>query len=180
MGSADQYYVQPTAGALTPSFTNQWISYLGFGGISPEKASAGTPPPPGIRIVHVQHTLLASVRAQNRATPIVMQFPSSGNLLIGTYDSADVSAVSVHDSASNNWVVAGTALGDRYGAYAQILYAANASTSPTRKNPATRLVVDAADLCLREAQHWRARAIQSSEQDHSKGLLNHLPDCSKK
>jgi hypothetical protein len=130
VGSADQYYVQPSAGAVTPSLTTSGSAAWGSLVLALKSASAGTPPSPGIRIVHVQHTLLAAAVSQNRPEPVVMQFPCSGNLLIGAYDSGDVSAMSVRDSAQNNWVTAGSALGDGVSGYAQILYAANASTGP--------------------------------------------------
>jgi hypothetical protein len=68
-------------------------------------------------------------RSQGSSTPIVMQFPSSGNLLIGLYSSPDVTVSSLTDSASNSWVSAGLTLGGGEGTVAQILYAANAATS---------------------------------------------------
>jgi hypothetical protein len=131
VGSADQYYVQPSAGAITPSITTSGSATWGSLALALQSASAGTPPSSGIHIVHIQHTLLAAAIAQNRRTPIVMQFPCSGNLLVGLYNSGDVSVSSVTDSASNNWVSAGPTLGGNQGAVAQILYADNASTSPT-------------------------------------------------
>jgi hypothetical protein len=90
VGSADQYYVQPSAGAITPSFTTAGSAAWGSVALALKSAQAGTMPPPGIHIVHVQHTLLASQRAQDFSTPIAMQFPSSGNLLVGLYSSPDV------------------------------------------------------------------------------------------
>jgi len=131
VGSADQYYVQPSAGAISPSFTTAGSAIWGSVALALKSASAGTMPPPGIRIVHVQHTLLAAQRAQGRSTPTVMQFPSSGNLLVGLYSSPDVTVSSVQDSGLNSWVSAGLTLGGGENTVAQILYAANASTSPT-------------------------------------------------
>ena len=86
VGSSDQYQIQPTAGTITPTFSASGSATWGSVAIALKSATAGTAPPPGIRIIHLQHTLLQSVRAQNRAEPIVMQFPSSGNLLVGLFN----------------------------------------------------------------------------------------------
>jgi hypothetical protein len=77
VGSSDQYQIQRTAGTITPTFSASGFATWGSVAIALKSATAGTAPPPGIRIIHLQHTLLQSVRAQNRAEPIVMQFPSS-------------------------------------------------------------------------------------------------------
>jgi hypothetical protein len=131
VGSADQYYVQPSAGSIAPSFTASGSATWGSIALALKSASAGTPAPAGIHIVHIQHILLAAPRSQGRSVPIVMQFPSSGNLLVGLYNSADVWVSSLTDNALNNWVSAGLTLGGGESTPAQILYAANASTSPT-------------------------------------------------
>ncbi len=132
VGSADQYQVQSSAGSINPTFTASGAATWGSLALALKPASAGTPPPSGIRIVHIQHTLLNSVRAQGRANPVVMQFPSSGNLLVGLYNSADCLISSVSDSASNNsWVSAGSTMGGGGNTGAQIVYSANAATSPT-------------------------------------------------
>ena len=71
VGSADQFLVQPSAGAIVPNFTVSGSAVWGSVALALKGARAGTPPPPGIRIVHVQHTLLDSPAAQNRPQPIV-------------------------------------------------------------------------------------------------------------
>jgi len=132
VGSADQYYVQPNAGTISPSFTASGSSTWGSVALALKSALAGTPPRRGIHIVRVQHTLLAAALAQGRTTPTVMQFPSSGNLLVGMFNSGDVTATSISDNANNNWVSAALTLGlPSKPTVSQILYAANASTSPT-------------------------------------------------
>jgi hypothetical protein len=119
------------AGAISPSFSASGSSTWGSVALALKSASTGTPPPAGIRIVHIQHTLLDSVYSgQNRPNPIVIQFPSSGNLLVGTYNCGDVTIQSVSDGLGNNWSVPASAMTLGNGLTpAQIVYAANASTS---------------------------------------------------
>lgn len=131
VGSADQYYVQPNAGSISPSFAASGSSTWGSVALALKSALAGTGHRQGIHIVRVQHTLLAGAVSQGRTTPIVMQFPSSGNLLVGMFNSGDVTATSVSDNADNNWVSAALALGPASSTVSQIFYAANASTNPT-------------------------------------------------
>lgn len=129
VGSADQYYVQPSAGSISPRLTASGSSTWGSVALALKSALAGTGHRPGIHIVRVQHTLLAAAVAQGRTTPIVMQFPSSGNLLVGMFNSGDVTATSISDNAHNNWVSAAHA--SETNVVSQIFYAANASTSRT-------------------------------------------------
>src|SRR5581483_3991073 len=132
VGSADQYQIQPSAGPITPTFSASGSHVWGSLAIALKSATAGTAPPPGIRIVHLQHTLLQAVRAQNRTEPIVMQFPSTGNLLIGLYNAAGPFATDVTDSLGNNWSLPESAkiIDDDGVVSAQIVYAENAQTSP--------------------------------------------------
>jgi hypothetical protein len=132
VGSGDQYFVQPTAGAVTPTFSASGNATWGSLAVALKSAQAGTAPPIGIRIVHLQHTLLQSIRAQNRSEPIVMQFPSTGNLLIGLYNSAGPFATSVTDGLGNTWSAPASAIKtDQSGVVtSQIVWVANAQTSP--------------------------------------------------
>jgi hypothetical protein len=130
VGSCDQYYVQPTAGTINPSFTPSGSATWGSLAIALKAASAGTAPGSGIRIVHVQHTLIGALTTSGDAAPLPLQFPSSGNLLVGLFNYCQIASVS--DSAGNTWSCPGALLseGVNGGQYAQIVYAANASTSP--------------------------------------------------
>jgi hypothetical protein len=130
VGSADQYEVLSSTGSINPTFTATGSATWGSLALALKSGNAGTPPPSGIRIVHVQHTLLNSVRAQGRPNPVVMQFPSSGNLLVGLYNSADAMISGISDSGHNTWVSAGSTAGGGGNTGAQIVYAANAATSP--------------------------------------------------
>ena len=133
VGSSDQYHIQPTAGTINPTFSASGSATWGSVAIALKSATAGTAPPPGIRIIHLQHTLLQSVRAQNRAVPIVMQFPSSGNLLVGLFNGAGPIATGVTDALGNTWSLPAsvTTTGGGLVTSAQIVYAANAATAPT-------------------------------------------------
>ena len=133
VGSSDQYQIQPTAGTITPTFSASGSATWGSVAIALKSATAGTAPPPGIRIIHLQHTLLQSVRAQNRAEPIVMQFPSSGNLLVGLFNAAGLIATGLTDALGNTWSLPASATTRGGGDFttAQIVYAANAATAPT-------------------------------------------------
>jgi hypothetical protein len=75
---------------------------------------------------------MQAVRAQDRPEPIVMQFPSSGNLLVGLYNAAGPFATDVSDSLGNIWSLPESAkiIDDDGVVSAQIVYAANAQTSP--------------------------------------------------
>jgi hypothetical protein len=132
VGSGDQYQIQPTPGSITPTFSASGSAVWGSVAIALKSATAGTAPPPGIRIIHLQHTLLQAVRAQNRSNPIVMQFPSSGNLLIGLYNAAAPLITNVTDGLGNAWSIpASLKKKDVNGTVsAQVVYAANAATSP--------------------------------------------------
>jgi hypothetical protein len=133
VGSGDQYQIQPSGGPITPTFSASGSAVWGSVAIALKSATAGTAPPPGIRIVHLQHTLLQAVRAQNRSEPIVMQFPSSGNLLVGLFNAAGPIATNVTDALNNTWSLPASAIthGDVGNTSAQIVYAANARTAPT-------------------------------------------------
>jgi hypothetical protein len=132
VGSSDQYKIQPTAGTITPTFSASGTAIWGSLAIALKSAAAGTPPPPGMRIIHLQHTLLQAVRAQNRPDPIIMQFPSSGNLLVGLFNSAGPQMNSITDNSGNTWSLPSSLnYLDTHGVVrAQIAYAANATTSP--------------------------------------------------
>jgi hypothetical protein len=137
VGSADQYEVQSSAGSIDPTFTATGSATWGSLALALKSASAGTPPPAGIRIVHIQHTLLSNGNVQGRTTPVVMQFPSSGNLLAGLFNGPSYGITGISDSASNTWASVTSSNPTACGGPAfptPIWYAANAATSPTLSN----------------------------------------------
>jgi hypothetical protein len=133
VGSSDEYQTQSVAGTITPTFSATGSATWGSVAIALKSAMAGTAPSSGIHIVHVQHTLLQSVRAQNRSGAIVMQFPSSGNLLVGLFNGAGPTITGVTDDFGNTWShpASATTTGGAGVTSAQIVYAANATTNST-------------------------------------------------
>jgi hypothetical protein len=99
VGAVAQYSVQSTAGAITPTFTastHTWAS----ASIALKSASAGTAPAAGIRIVHIQHWWAG----ENTASETI-QFPSSGNLIVGFNTTSLATIASVTDSNKNTYDV---------------------------------------------------------------------------
>ena len=137
-GSADQFQVLPTTTAVTPTFaasgSDTWASVA----LALKPCTCGTAPGAGMRIVHVQHTMIAWA---SHTTPVVMQFPSSGNLLVGLFTGTIAFIGSVTDNQGNTWSNAASTPGDLNIAEtsAQIVYAANAKTSPTLGSITTNL-----------------------------------------
>ena len=117
-GKVAQYQVQGTHGAVTAAFTTSGSDAWQSVAIALKPGSVGTAPGPGIRIVHVQHELF------NAATHTV-QFPSTGNLLVGTWTSPDVTITAITDGNSNTWSTGVSSI--QGGDTAQIFYAANAT-----------------------------------------------------
>jgi chitodextrinase len=126
---ATQYQIQATHGSITPSFqisiADSWNSVA----VALRSASSGTPPPPGIRIVHMQEESIPP----GQSSPIPLQFPSSGNLLItASNDGPDFDISRISDSNGNAHTQIGSALNDgSVSGDVQTFYAANAVTSST-------------------------------------------------
>jgi hypothetical protein len=96
---------------------------FGCASVALKAASAGTAPS-GMRIVHVLH--------QSNQIPSAgawrVQFPSSGNLIVGTVQEPGLVPISsITDTQSNRWVSAAT------GGDAQIWYVNNATADPNLK-----------------------------------------------
>ncbi len=137
-GSADQYKVQSTTGSITPTFTASGTDTWAAVAMALKACACGTPPPNGIRIVHVQHTMIAW---PGHSSPVTLQFPSSGNLLVGLFTGTIAFIGTITDSGGNTWTSAASTPGDVNIANtsAQIVYAANATTGPTLGSIATTL-----------------------------------------
>jgi len=134
VGSCDEYEVQQSFGSISPSFTSSPSSTWGSLAIALKPAHAGTAPSStGIRIVHIQHTLIGSLSTEGSAPPLPLQFPSSGNLLVGMFEN-NVVASSVTDSANNTWNLPSSLVASNSNNpswyFSQIMYAPNANTSP--------------------------------------------------
>ncbi len=126
-GSADQYLVQAAAGGVTPAFSPSGSETWASVAMALKAAPGGTPAPTGIRIVHVQHTMLAW---PGHSAPMTLAFPSSGNLLVGSFTGDTPSIAGVTDSAHNTWLSAGVSL-DGSATSAQVVYVPGAVTSPS-------------------------------------------------
>ena len=121
VGQTAQYWVQPSAGAMTPTFSatpsHRWESIV----IALKSAAAGTAPAAGIRINSIQHWV-------NGPTPIVSQMPCTGNLLVlASYGLVSLTAVS--DSNGNSWSSAKTLLQDSHAR--ELWYAPHATCTST-------------------------------------------------
>ncbi|HUM13868.1 MAG TPA: hypothetical protein VLT82_23170, partial [Myxococcaceae bacterium] len=102
---ASQYLVQTTAAPVTPGMNVTHNDgggdvYLGVAVALKASAGAGTPPPPGMRIVHLSHLT-------NEAPNVGawrLQFPSSGNLIVVTLQEQNIIPVaSVSDNVGNTY-----------------------------------------------------------------------------
>lgn len=133
VGTCAQYQVQGTAGAINPAFTSSGASTWGSVAMAFKfSAGAGTSPPKGIRIVHLYHVLLSAVNVQGRATRLPLQFPCTGNLIVGVWNCGTgvPTITAISDSKSNTWSFpAWTRIQNPAGACAtHLVYAANAAT----------------------------------------------------
>ena len=82
-GSADQFMVQDAAGPINPTFSASGSDTWSSVALALQSGQAGTPPPQtGIRIVHVQHEMIAW---PGHTSPVTLAFPSSGNLLVAMF-----------------------------------------------------------------------------------------------
>jgi hypothetical protein len=131
-GSGDQFMVQTTPGSVSPSFsasgTDTWESIA----IAFKAAAAGTlPDPNAMRIVHEYHSLVGDLAGGGNAPSIPLQFPSTGNLLVGVFNAPGAFVTNVTDGNNNTWSCPSSA---QAGSNQQIFYAANASTGPKLSN----------------------------------------------
>jgi hypothetical protein len=123
---AAQYQVQATHGAINPTMSmnsaDSWTSVA----VALKSASSGTPPAPGIRIVHLQEE---SIPPANFG-PMNLQFPSTGNLLItASIDGPGFDVAGISDSNGNTHTQIGTQFSNAASGDVQTFFAANANTS---------------------------------------------------
>ncbi len=131
-GAAAQYQIQPTAAPITPALGMSPAENFVSVAIALKAASAGTTPPPGIRVVRVQHNAVP----EYTSSPIRLQFPSSGNLLVVSWIGAPgIDITGVTDAKGNSYVSTGPAFGYGVSGDNQLYYAAGAATSSTLSGP---------------------------------------------
>jgi hypothetical protein len=130
--SAAQYQVQSTAAAITPTLGMAPAqSFLSIA-LALKPASAGTAPPAGIRVVRVEHNAVP----QYTSSPIRLQFPATGNLLVVSWIGAPgIDITGVTDGNGNGYASTGAAFGYGVSGDNQIYYAAGAATSSTMTGP---------------------------------------------
>ena len=133
-GHVAQYQVWSGSGSITPGFSTTGNTTAGYGvlAVAFKAATAGTAPSASPRIVCAVHYGFN----ENIATPFQLPFPTSCNLIVGSWNSPSsgsgllVSAAT--DSASNTWSFPSAANENVSGDLgAQIFYAGNATCSPT-------------------------------------------------
>ncbi len=105
----------------TASFTTSGSDPFNAVALTLHAATAGNVAGSGIRIVHMQGEWYDT-------TTHTAQFPSSGNLLVISLASTGVTISAVSDSNGNTWSLGAAAITS--GETTQIMYAANAKTSP--------------------------------------------------
>ncbi|MGA2482936.1 MAG: chitobiase/beta-hexosaminidase C-terminal domain-containing protein [Candidatus Acidiferrales bacterium] len=124
-----QYQVQAAHGSINPALTmspsNNWNSIA----IALKSASAGNAPPAGIRIVHIQHN---SIPQSFGPTPITIQFPCSGNLIVSVFHGISGYTISGVNDGANTYTSTGPSVhGTGASGEAQMFYARSASSSTT-------------------------------------------------
>lgn len=148
IGSVSQFLTQTSAGTVTPTFTTPtpaatWASVA----LAIPAAPAGTAPAAGIRIVRIQHTLLNSYRLQGsgsggnsaRDSACKIQFPTSGNLIVGGFNSGSGTGIlpwitAISDSTGTTWAPTNVNRSQDAGitTSAQIVYCVGAPPSQSR------------------------------------------------
>jgi len=130
--AAAQYQIQTAAGAITPSMNMSPVQNFNSVAVALKPAIAGSAPPPGIRVVRVQHN---SVPAW-ASSPVRLQFPSTGNLVVVSWIGvADHDLTSISDGNNNAYNSTGPPVGLGTSGDSQIFYAAAARTSSTMTGP---------------------------------------------
>ena len=163
-GAAAQYQVQASAAAITPTLTMAPAQGFNSVAIALRPASAGTPPPPGIRVVRVQHN---SVQAY-ASSPLHLQFPSTGNLLVVSWIGVpghDLTGVT--DGNNNAYLSTGPAFGYGLSGDNQIYYAAGATTRTTLTGP--NLSTTGTDISGSTAVLFDVRGAATSPYDMTAG-----------
>jgi hypothetical protein len=131
-GSAAQYQVQSSAAPITSSMSMSPSQNFDTISIALKSGNSGSAPPPGIRVVRVQHHSVPAYAS----SPVRLQFPSTGNLLVLAWIGVpghDITGVS--DGNGNSYVAPGAPIGLGLSGDSQIYYAPNASTGSTMTGP---------------------------------------------
>ena len=130
--SAAQYQVQTSAAPINPMLGMAPSQNFSSVAIALRAASSGSAPPPGIRVVRVQHHSVQPFAS----SPVRLQFPCTGNLIVLAWIGVPLHDITgVSDGNSNTYVSPGPAFGLGLSGDNQIYFAAGASTSSTMTGP---------------------------------------------
>src|SRR5262249_32574631 len=106
LGSCEQYQIQSSAGAISPSFSTSGSATWGSLAIALKAASAGTAPSStAMRIVNTYTLSLSGSNGIGNQIINNLQFPCQGNLLVAAYQGGTNYLTAITDSKSNTWVV---------------------------------------------------------------------------
>ena len=112
-----------SGGSITPTVTTTGKNSVNSIALELMAAQAGSPPPPGIRVLRMQDYLNVSINVSTWSEP----FPSSGNLL-AVFDSNGNITSAISDSNQNAWHIP---VKGQNSVVCSLNYAANAATGPT-------------------------------------------------
>jgi hypothetical protein len=126
-GTACQYGVYNSTSAINATMTQAPSQAFVATMVALKAADAGTPPAAtGIRVVSMQEIGIPS----GKTSPQTIQFPSTGNLLVGAYVCGiDFTITGITDTKSNNWASSGSTVSN--DSQAQMFYVASAISDPT-------------------------------------------------
>ena len=125
-GNAVQAGVYNTTAAINPTFSSgsseEWTSCV----VALKAASAGSAPTNSFRIIHMLHEQVVA----GASSPVTIEFPSSGNLVVAADTSGATPIGSITSVPSNTWSSTGAMAGSEANtAGSQIYYAGNAARS---------------------------------------------------
>lgn len=122
-----QYQVQSTASPLNPGMSMSPANGWNSAAMALKSASSGSDIA-GMHVVHLQHNALPA----NTGSPIFLQFPSTGNLIVVSWIGAPGHTVTgVSDSNGNSYSQIGSEVGNNDSGENQMFYAPSAATGPT-------------------------------------------------
>jgi IPT/TIG domain-containing protein len=131
-GSVAQYQVQGWSAPVDPALSMAPSQNFNSVAVALKPASAGNAPPPGIRVVRVQHNSIPAYASN----PVRLQFPSTGNLIVAAWIGVpghDVTTIT--DGNGNTYTSTGAPFGYGLSGDNQIFYAAAAKTGTTMTGP---------------------------------------------
>ena len=127
-GDAVQAGIYNSTAPITPQFTSGSSEDWSSCAVALKPGSAGAAPTSPFRIVHMLHE---QVHAGD-PSPVAIQFPSSGNLIINADASGATPISSITSVPANTWASTGAMAGSAANtAGSQIYYSANATPSNT-------------------------------------------------